>query len=348
MTVPGIGTFKHGPVTATDPSIRYSVFADCVRVSDIANVGSMFGGVFTIVTNRSTWFLPDSSGAFTWETIAKFPRGCLPEASQGKPLLALGRPASGGQGRILVSADASLLTNGMLWHGDNAVLAIRIAALLSGNRKSRLVFVADGLVLGSARDRLPPRPPTEPSNADARPKLPEPRLSQLLKLGNAVAKEVVDSNVLNETLKQQPRNLQPSRYFRALLALITAGLLTWILWRLWTNRSLRPIQLRRRRMRSAYELRAATGDDSGDYRQAAGYLAREFCRELTGSRSSADWQKYAARVSSSTASVSPVDRHALVRIVDVASRGYRVRMTGAEFEQLGKTIAALRVKHCQA
>lgn len=355
MKLPEIGRFSIGPVTADDPRIRYSVFPDCVQVTEITNVQSQFGGVFNIVTNRSAWFLPESQGPFVWEAIARFPRGCLPGPSQGKPLLAIGRPVAGGQGFLLVSADGSLLTNGMLWHGDNAVLAIRIASLLAGNgqRKSRLVFIGDGESLGAARDRLPPKPPHADENNQPKIKVPEPQLSQVLKVANAVVKEVVDSNVLNETLKQQPRNVSPSRYFRALLILLALALSLWALARLWFSGTLRPIHLRRRKMRSAYELQAVSGeavsgDAAGDYRQSAGYLAREFCRELTGSRSSADWQKYAGQVLSSTSSVPGADRHELVRIVDIASRGHRARMSGADFQQLGKTIAALRIKYSQA
>lgn len=345
VSLPGIGRFYTGPVIGTDPSTRYRSFSDCVRVSEITNAEGMFKSVGTIVTNRSTWFLPETRGAFQWQTVAQFPRECLPEASRGKPLLALGRPVSGGRGLIVVSADASLLTNGMLWHGDNAVLAIRLASLLSRGDKRQLVFIADGQILGNARDRLPPPPSSSNPNRPPQAKPPEPQLSQMLKLVNAVVKEVVDSNVINETLKQQPRNVRAWRYFQLLLVVLTALFFAWALIKLLTSGTLRPILLRRRRMRSAYELQATVGgDQAGDYRQSAGYLAREFCRQLTGSPSSADWQKYAASLSASTSALPGADQRELIRIVDMASRGCRVRMSSADLQQLGKTLAVLRIK----
>ena len=341
----GIGRFMTGPVRATDPSVRYRVFDDCVEVTDITNVDLMFKGVFTIVTNRSTWFLPDSRSSYDWSSVARFPRQCLPEASKGKPLLAIGRPSAGGSGMVIVSADASLFTNGMLWHGDNALLAIRIAAALCEEGKTQLLFMADGQVLGNARQRF--QAPAQAGNPSLNvpQQLPEPRLSQLLKLTNAVANEVASSNVINEKLKQRPRNLRPARYFRTLLVVLTLLLLTWLSWTLLTARSVRPVLLRRRPMRSAQELAGAEGNNQKDYRQQASFLAREFCWQLTGSRHSTEWQKYAARSLAASPSLDGFEQRELTRIIDIASRGSREPINGAAFQHLGKTIAILRAKH---
>ena len=356
LTARGIGSFMTGPVTAKYAKDRYRTFPDCVRVTDINNLGLRFNGVLNLITNRSTWFLPATRG-LEWETIARFPRDCLPATNQQKRLLALGRPAqigpasdamTGNTGMMLVSADASLFTNGMLWYGDNAVMAIRTSSLLCTPGKSRLAFIADGQLMRSARQRLQPQPSEQAQDLQIPPVPPKPDLAQLLKLVNAVAKEVGDSNVLNETLQQRPRNVQPNRYFQALLVLIIAGLLLWAVWKLLVSGSLRPILLRHRTMRSAYELRAVGGDEVGDYRQSAGYLARELCWELTGSRSSADWQKAAAQLLSAKRAGTDDDPSELIRIIDIASRGRHERMSAVHFQQLGQTIAALRAKQLRA
>ena len=344
----GIGQFMMGPVRATEPSARYGVFDDCVQVTDISNVDRLFNGIFTVVTNRSTWFLPDPRGPFEWSSIARFPRNSLPYASRGEPLLALGRPTAGGAGIIIVSADASLFTNGMLWHGDNTLLAIRIAAALCEGNRKRLVFMADGQVLGNAKQRFQKPENAGHPNLGANPPLPEPRLSQFLKLANAVAKEVADSNVINESLKQRPRNVRPARYFRALLVVLTVSLLMWLLYKLLTRRPLRPTLLRRRRMRSAHELGTTNGHEPHDYRQSASYLAREFCWQLTGSRHSTDWQKYAARLLAASPSLDGFEQRELTRIIDIASRGCREPISSAAFQQLGRTIAILRAKYTPA
>ncbi|MCC6509959.1 MAG: hypothetical protein IT423_12705, partial [Pirellulaceae bacterium] len=76
-------------------------------------------------------------------------------------------------------------------------------------------------------------------------------------------------------------------------------------------------------------------------RTAAGYLAREFCQQWTGSIHSSDWQQTLG-VLMVRGTLAPADKQELTRIVDIASRGCHERMTGPDFQKLGKTIAKLR------
>lgn len=342
VSAAGFGTFAKGPVFATEALDQYETFADCVRVKSVHDPDALIRGVSTIITNRSGWFAPGASSPFTWHTLAAFPETTRPRGSGQQALIAVGRPEAPSEGIAIVSADASLFTNGMLWHGDNAFLAIRLSEALRGEARDRMVFIANGQTLGSAAQRLASQLRDEQARAQLSSRPPEPALDRLLRLSNAVAKEVVDSNIVNEALRQQPRNLHPRRYFRLLIGMLIVAFILGIVWMLLTRRMLRTTWVARLRMKSAYEIQS--GNEAGDHRQAAGYLAREFCHELTGSGHSVDWQNYLARLLASTPAINTSEQEELTRIVDIASRGCQERMNAPDLQRLGRTIAGLRAK----
>ncbi len=340
----GFGDFKAGPVTSRQPNLKYEGFDDCIAVPIAYASPYILESVQTLVTNRSTWFVHEAGGPYLWSALATFPRGCLPPASQEQSLIDFGRTPFEGEGSVLVCADSSILSNGMLWHGDNALAAIRLSEYLTASDRKELIFKVNGQSQGSAVSRLEQM--AQGLDPDAKQERPQAQWEKLLALSNAVAKEVVNSRVLNRAMQQQPRNLNPRTYFNLLAAIVTLAALIWIAWKLLTNHVVRPIYLARRRMRSAQELRGAAGMEIGDYRVAAGYLAREFCWELTGSQSPADWQAY---LRSLLLRDRPHDltAHAdLTRIIDMANRGCHERITGYDFESLGHLLANLRTRYC--
>jgi hypothetical protein len=185
--------------------------------------------------------------------------------------------------------------------------------------------------------------------------VPEPELKKALRLANAIAKEVAESNVLNEALRQRPRGVQPSRYFRAFLYMVGILVLLAIIWMLLAKGALQAIFLAPRKMRSAYEMREHASRLADDFRNSAGYLARDFCWELTGSRQTSDWQRYLSELMSNVHSpnkslpngviLTKLEQHELMRIIDIACRGCHARMTSHDFQLLGKSICKLRSKH---
>jgi exonuclease I len=98
-------------------------------------------------------------------------------------------------------------------------------------------------------------------------------------------------------------------------------------------------------MRAAYELRGHTAGLGSDFRNAAGYLAREFCHELTGSRQTADWQNYLAARITSEAKKERGELQELTRISDIACRGCHSKMASQQFQQFGRTLENLRTKN---
>ncbi len=337
--LPGMGRFYEGPVTTTNAGDQYQRFEDCIRV--VPN-SVTFDGVSAIITNRSGWFAPSNVGILEWEVVASLPAKCRPASSQQMPLVAVGRWSQKETGLAVVAADASIFSNGMLWHGDNAVAAIRVTDLLCGEGKSQLVFLSDGQVLDSYRNRI------DPSSAENQPPkipdIPEPALDKALRLANAITKEIAESNIMNEALRQRPRGVQPANYFRALLYLVAIGLLIGTVAMILMNSAIQSMFLPPRTMRSAYQIREHANSQTDDYRNSAGFLARDFCCELTGSRNTADWQNFLAKLMANSSSMTKTEYQELARIIDIACRGCHTRMSSHEFQLLGKSISIQRAK----
>lgn len=340
LALNGLGTFYKGPVSAISSQDAYESFADCVRVSDIRDREGIMTGINTLVTNRAGWFKPSESSAWDWEAVATFPAATMPMEAQPKLLMCLGRPKNGSRGMAIVLSDSSLLTNNMLWHGDNSRLALRLGELFQQQGRDRFHMLRNNISLDSISERIAEKLREEQARMQPPLPRPKPTFSQMLDLANIVAKEVIDSNVLNEALQRQPRHMSAGRYFRVLIILIIAAALAYILWKILTSRSLRELWLSRRRQRYSYEIQA--GNEAGDYRTAASYLAQEFCIQWTGSHHSRQWQQALATLMARLPSVTPADRHELTRIVDIASRGCHERMLGPDFQKFGKSIDMLR------
>ncbi len=335
--VSGFGEFVAGPVTTRAPKNQYEGFDDCLQLSPAPASATWLGDVGPIVTNRSGWFVPDPVGWLNWEVAIGFPVDSLPAASRRQALLATGRPVGSDIGLAMVSADASLFSNGMLWHGENALLAIRVSELL-GENKRQLVFMTNRQVQGSYRERLQP---LLDDSAVERVVI-EPEWQKALRLTNAVVKEVAGSNVLNEALRQRPRDVPPARYFRALLYTIATAMLCGLVWLLVTQRTWRAFFFPPRPMRASFELREQASGANSDFRNAAGYLAREFCYELTDSSQSADWQKHLAEQLVSGRKSNRGDSPELTKVVDIACRGHQSKMTEQQFQQFARSLDQLR------
>lgn len=340
IAMSGIGTLHRGPVSALHASDTYEGYSDCVRVSNISDREGLFSGIGTLITNRAGWFRPSDSSDWDWEVVATFPVATVPVDGQPKHLMAVGRPRNGRGGMAIVLSDSSLLTNNMLWHGDNSRLALRLAELFKQQGRDRFHMLRNNISLDSITEKIAEKLRQERERSQPNLPVPKPTFAQMLDLGNIVAKEVIDSNVLNEALQRQPRHMSARRYFTILIILLIAAVIAVVLVKMLTTGPLRELWLSRRRQRFSYEIQA--GNASGDYRTAASYLAQEFCVQWTGSHHSRQWQQALATLLARMPSVTPSDRHELTRIVDIASRGCHERMMGSDFQNFGKKLDELR------
>ena len=349
----GIGEIKPGPVVATRSEDSYSEFRDCIRIRDIDATADEMLRVEEIISNRSGWLvLPEKTSSVNplrWKVIASLPVDCLPSASSQQPIIAVGSGSTPIAGVMILVADTSVLTNGMIWHGDNVTFAIRVSEVLGHGKRSLLTFVADGRVLASYKNRVLPPPPIanrDPSKLPTGPQLqdlPETDLATKLLIANHVLKSVSDSNILNEAMANQPRPVNSRAYTLALLGL-AAAVLTLLLLAFLIRRV--PALLGRQPVIphiSAFEMESGTKKLSSQYGPAAFILAREFCKECSGSSGERDWKNKATHFQISEA--IPNDRALREKLEYVRSfeiGNLVTKVSESEFLKLGKIIHELR------
>ncbi len=351
--MPGLGEIKAGPVVALRVDDRYFDFKDCIRIQDIDTSHESMTGVKEIVANRTAWLsLPTNSArvnSLRWQVIASLPSDCLPSNSSNQPLIAVGTGSSQVAGVMVLIADTSVVTNGMIWHGDNASFAIRLSELLGRGKKTGLSFMVDGRVLASYRGRMQPPPPNISSNRTN--EQPVPRIQDIpntdletkLRMANHILKSVADSNILNEAMAKQPRSVDSKLYVFAVLALVAAAggllFLAYLLRRVPALLKLQPTIPHH----SAFEMDSGLKQRNSQYGPAAFILAREFCKECSGTIDEKGWRNKATGFHHSGAIPNDKtfrDKLEYVRSFEISNLVPRV--SEKEFLKLGKTIHELR------
>ena len=172
---PGVCSFYQGTVVTGDSRDRYQTFADCIRIRNLKSDDALVKGVGELVVNRTGWLSAPMDDSMDWQVIASLPPTTLPRASRNQPLILAGFGGEPLAGVMVLAADESLFTNGMLWHGDNAVFAIQVSELLCSKKRRSLLFVRNGVPLRGYRessamqnqepeqDERPLPPPPEPA-----------------------------------------------------------------------------------------------------------------------------------------------------------------------------------------
>jgi hypothetical protein len=244
-------------------------------------------------------------------------------------------------------ADQSLFTNGMLWHGDNAILAVNLTQLLTAGGRTQLLFVTDGTLLGSYQtspalnsDQPPPELPEE---------LPEPDMQTLLKLANSVVQNVQESNVLNEALANRPRDMRPPYFRRAVLFVLMALALAFIIWKATAAGPQAQPAMPERQMQTAHALASGRRVKAQEFGLAASLLSRELCRELTGSPNTADWQRQLSsnRDDEQSRLPSKSQQKQLATVLELALNTRTVHISRRRFQAIGRSIQQLRQWHRQ-
>ena len=344
----GVCSFMQGNVIASDARDRYLDYEDCIRVRRLKSDEELLKGVRELVVNQTGWLSIPSDDSLDWQVAASLPATTLPRASRGQPLILVGRDVAPQTGLMILAADQSLFTNGMLWHGDNAIFAIQVAELLCRSGRQRLLFMSDGNVLpGYQQSPLtqPPEPesrPTPPPNVNP----PEPDFQTKLRLANAVLDEVQDSNLMNELLRDQPRRMRPLSYSRTVVLILLILATLFVLWRLSQKRLDLPDFPRPRLLQSVFGVMSARQIANAELGGAIVVLARDLCAELTGSQVEADWIKLLSERSNATIKgLSHSQRRDLTEVLGIAVHGATIHLTRRKFQTLGQAIKELRERH---
>ncbi|MCP4784466.1 MAG: hypothetical protein GY878_13020 [Fuerstiella sp.] len=342
--------FRGGPVSGVRSRDWYQSHHDCLNITDLDHEHPLTTGVNSIVVNRSGWL--DSPRGFQREpeVAARLPGLCHPADAGGKPVIAtitLNPPASG---PLIIVSDQSLFTNGMLWHGDNAILAINVSRMLCEGQRSRLLFLADGAELGSYEDSpLLKALPSPGSLPELPANMPEPELQTMLRVANSVIQNIEQSNVLNEALANRPRNARAPYYWRIFLFMLAIAALTFVIWKLSATGSTPQQPMPDREMKTAQELSTGRKIKSAEFGFASSMLCRELCEELTGLEDPANWLRLLSTNAATGALVvkEKSTQNQLSVVLDLAVNTRTVHISRRRFESIGQTIHQLRQLHRQ-
>ncbi len=362
MGILEIGTVNAGPLLSTAQEDCYEGFSDCLRVRNLDASHPITKGLNEIVTNRSGWLSrPTSSRSelSKWLVIASLPEDSQPSVNtrertvigskiRSKALIAVFRDATPRSGTAILVADASLFTNGMLWHADNGLLSIRMADALSNINRNRLVYMVDGVALPSLQRDLENKSKSEEAASKSRSQAPanQPTPESLLRFANLAIKRVAESNIVNEALRNQPRNVSPTSYFRWIWGMLAAVLIS-LLVLLWMRRKAGMLPfLSPRRMRSWHELQTNAIHPLDQNSFAAECLARDFCRKWIGRDFVPDWKLYLEDldVESRPVAMSKQERATVRSIVELAVYGKKSMFSDEQLQNLGVATNHLLLK----
>lgn len=323
-------------------------FRDCLLLRPRLSDHSLMQGVDTVLTNQSGWIsVLNRFPSVRWTVPIRLPQSAIPGASTGSPLLATADVGDFPSGRLIVLADDSLLTNGMLWHANNKTLALNLVNELSSRQRNTMLFLRNGrpvrsrvgdlLLQQAAQMDLPP----EGIPQEALRNLPG---DALLAIGNQLLIDIEDSNVINDALTNRPRSLSRRAYRRAVLLLICSVALLIFLHRAW--RKNQPL-LSWKRPRRALPPPASASVVPLEH--AAGALARDTCRRLTGSDKVLEWQRELSaggpvwhRLVNTSESPLMTTR-VLDAVLQRAAAQTSISLTKSQLERFGQQVYELRL-----
>jgi hypothetical protein len=328
VRLPWLFEIRPGPVTSDDAQTQYQNFNDVLRVPAIRSDDALVQGIDQLVVNRSGWISQLTPALGSWSIHAKLPQGVQPTTSQARPILASYQSDQSDRAIFLLASDQSLFSNGMLWHGDNSLLAINVCRKLASHGRNRLLFIVDGVVQGGVQSELDDKqsaqqPPATPPSVNPPPPdaIPPLTADQMVRVANEVIGRIEDSDLHNELVANQPRNMPQFRYERILWLILGFFSLFFILLRL-LARSRRPSLSQRDapiNQPAAWRAMGLVGTLPRDSRKLGEYaqrMVRESLQRLTGSTDPRQWENFV------TKHLSPdvLNRHiADVRLSEIAT-----------------------------
>ncbi|MCH2211302.1 MAG: hypothetical protein MK110_08365 [Fuerstiella sp.] len=361
----GFFRIDFGPVTAGDPNLRWQGHQDCIQLTDINHSNALMNGVSTIVINRSGWIdrLNDSM-EYQWSPLVVLPDRVHPPESVHQPVIAVAQSRRNGTGRLVVLADGSLLSNGMLWHGNNLTLLVNLVQELTRDNRNAYIFLNDGQpvenrVTGLIRQLAPDvltnlRSASDQIPAEQSSDLPLEALANLpgetlLDIGNTLAARIDDSEILNQLLADRPR-YQASRFYRRsiLFAIFAAGVTIFLIRSYLADQSPSPWLKQPRRPRGPAS--PATVPVT-DYDQATRALARDTCRYFTGSGDPKDWRSRLQpdgdlwRTLSSRSPVPSATIDTMDQVLSFSTETENTQLSHQQFERFGESVYQLRQLH---
>ena len=344
---PGFGTINPGPVTTKTQELKFQGFDDCIRIQSFSNIHPITRELTEVITNRSGW-VDSQSKRLTWEDLILLPDSrvnsrpqpgsritALP--SDNKPILSIGYSQRSDDGFVIMVADPSIFSNGMLWYANNGDLVAAIANELAAENRTNLVMIVDSQIQSQVMLPSLPSLPNQPEPAPELPlpkETPSPQLNSLLQVANAALKEVADPARINDQLRDRPRNVSLEDYSRWIWTGAAAIAIAILLWQL-LNRSpwFAPFATNRK-MTTARNLLNSSRPIDLQNKMASETLAREFSRQWTGRSTESDWRVCLDQLKHSNEDrLTPQERTTIESMLAVAIFGGKSTMDDADLER---------------
>jgi hypothetical protein len=366
VRIPGVSTWFPGPISSSDASLQYSGFSDVLQLP-AESTQPLVQSVPAIVVNRSGWFTEPEDKSLAWTVVVRCPPLLQPPGAGNAAVLAIGTDPSETGGLLILAADKSLYSDGMIWHGSNSILAINTVLQLSAGR--RLYAVVESGQLSSpdpfqqpqddqsqappAASRFPdllrnsPPPTIRPPLPPGAIAPPPADLRTILRTANALLDKLQQSDLLNRTLRDRPRGVRPGSWLRTMLLLVCVVAVVWALLLLFRRKLPALPEWKSRLMQSVYGVQSVQQIRQEEFGAAAEVLCRRFCMEVTGSPLETDWLRLrAGRQSSASIMALPQPlKTGLEDIVGIAVHGSRISLPENRFRQLGTQLRDLLLLH---
>lgn len=299
-----------GPLQAASTKASFQDFRDCPLVSRIEEGHPITDGVLRIATNRPGAVFVVPSGRSHWRTLAYLPRMQDFWAS-GLPLIVERETPAGG--RIVVAADQSIFSNQMLFHEDNAQLAVNVLQWLSQGERTRVLLVDDQTVIApptpeQVEIEIPP--PTPEQVREALRNLPP---EKLVAFANTVIAALEDENLPNEFLAFLMDKFSDRTHRRLLAFIVTAILGFVIMLRLFSDTAADGVAAER----GESAARLAPRERPWVERQHAAAALLERFRADVAAPASVPWPVFTSRL---TIARRPLETRRLRRALNQASR----------------------------
>ena len=324
---------RDGPIEVSDEDDAYQGFLDCPRIQELDGSHDLSRNLDQLIGNRSGRISTTWSRGGRWTNVAYLPR--YRGGGSRSPVIATMRFNDSRRGRLMVAADHSLFINGMLWHGNNAILALNTTDWLCSDQRRTLLFLSDGVVVRSGIPIPPPTPPPIPPE-DIPPfsleDLAETPPESIITFSNTFITGLEDENVFNQVLANHASDMPAPELYQQLYLTVAFIAGYWVI---------RQLLKRGRRfespaVRPVVEATSTRVDDlvnSNDLQRPLRELARDLFRRLTGSDDPRDWSVWPK-------SLKVAGLHSLEKIATGVDR--RI-VSKRQFRRMAKQIE--RIKH---
>lgn len=278
-----------GPLHVANADASFHNFLDCPQISRFEEGHPVTDGLLNVAANRPGAITIVPSARSQWHALAHLPR--MRELGvSGLPFVVARETPAGG--RAVVVADQTVFANQMLFHEDNAQLALNALRWLSQGERTRVLIVDDQTVIAPPAPEqveIEVPPPTPEQVREALRNLPP---EVLIAFANTVIAGLEDEGIPNEFIAFLMEKISDRNYRRLLLLVPTALLGFLVVLRLFSDAAADGVAAER----GEAAARLAPRERAWAERQHAAAVLLERFRADIAAASAVPWPVFASRL----------------------------------------------------